>query len=103
AVDDALRVRHPDRARDLPRQPDGQLAAELAALPEQRRQRLPLEVLHDDVGPPVGEPAEIVDVDEARVLEQRREARLVEEAGDDEWAGRSLMAAGRRMTVGCAR
>ena len=65
AMDDALGVRGGQRAGDLPRDRERRRPAKPAAR-RPPRQRLALEVLHDDVRRALGRPAEVVDLDDAR-------------------------------------
>ena len=78
AVDDAAAVRRGQAAGDLLRVRQG-LAQRQRAAAERAAQRLAVEQLGDDVGPPVGG-ADVVDRDDVRVVERGGGARFQLEA-----------------------
>jgi len=87
--DDALGVRGAERDRDLPREGEGGAPRQRGA-PAPCAQRLAPQQLHDDEGGAGRGPAEVVDLDDARVLDHDGRARLVEEPRDGVRLGRQL-------------
>ena len=90
AMDDADPVRGAQRRGDLPRDACGDQRGELSEALESRAERFALEELHDDVRVARGREPEVVDLDDARVADRRRGARLVEEALHDPGIAREL-------------
>ena len=79
AVDEPGRVRVLEAAAGLEREPDGLVRRQPPALVEQVGERLAVDVLHDDVGPPVRLLAGVVDADDVRVRKPCRQPRLAQE------------------------
>jgi hypothetical protein len=64
-------------------QPARQVRVGVAAPGQERGQGLPLDQLHGEVGPPVGELSQLVDRHHARVLQLAANLRFLDEAADD--------------------
>jgi hypothetical protein len=75
AVDHAGRVRRGERGRGLPEDAQGQRHVEARPAGQERRQRLPLDELHHQVGEPL---PLVVDL---AVVEDRGDVRVVQERG----------------------
>ena len=82
AVHDAVRLRAPQRARDLEGDRDGARRCHAAHARQLVAQRLPLEELRRDEGLAV-EVADVVEPHGVRVLDRRGEVHLLHEAVDD--------------------
>jgi hypothetical protein len=78
-VDDAGAVGGGQRGRDLPGDHQRGRHRQPAQPRQPGRQRLAVEQLHDDVGRAVGRHPEVVDLDDARVLDRAGGAGLGEE------------------------
>ncbi len=90
AVDDADGVRGIERERDLVRDVERAMELDGAFLLDQILERLALEVLHHEVDRALGQDAEVGDVDDVRVVDRGRRARLAEEAMDRLLVAREL-------------
>ena len=77
AVDEPVRVGRVERVRDLRGDGDGPLRRQGALAPQQRLEVGPVDVAHRDEQAAVGL-ARLVDRDDVRVVEARREPRLAE-------------------------
>jgi hypothetical protein len=77
-------------ARDLQREVERRAQRQLPDAPEPRREALALEVLHDDVGRAVRQRPVVVRLDDVRVPDGVRRARLLKEAAHDLGVGRVL-------------
>ena len=82
AMDHADGVRGIERERDLVRDVQRAVQLDRAFLLDQILERLALEVLHDEVDRAFGQDAEVGDVDDVRMVDRRRRARLAQEAVD---------------------
>ena len=89
-MDHADGVRGIERERDLVRDVERAVQLDRAFLLDQILERLALEVLHDEVHRALGQDAEVGDVDDVRVVDRRRRARLAQEAVDRLLVAREL-------------
>jgi hypothetical protein len=90
-VHDTLLVGGAERRQHFLDQPSERTDRQAAPLRDHAAERPAIEVLHDDVGPPIAEPREIEDVHDALVPDQIDRARLREEAIDQIWPLRALV------------
>ena len=82
AVDDPLRVRRAQRARHLVDDGDRAQQIEAALARQHGVERFAVQILHHEEDGPVVRLAEVGDVDDVRVIDQARRARLAQEALD---------------------
>ena len=81
-MDDPHVVRGLERECDLVRDVQRPVQLDRAILLDQILEALALKILHDEVDRSVGHDAEVRDVDDVRVVDRGRRARLAEEAVD---------------------
>ena len=90
SMDDPFFVGDGERGGKLPDDAQGVFAVERALFANPRLERLAFEILHHHVRRAVGELAEVVDFDQAGVVDKARRACFVHEALDRALVGRKL-------------